>query len=53
MITVISILWASLAEVWRIFSLPFYAFEIFVAFIQAFVFWLLTISYFNQAMEEH
>ena len=57
LISVITWLWAYATQwafwAWRLVSLPFYAFEIFVAFIQAFVFSLLTISYFNQAMEEH
>lgn len=57
LIGVISYLWvlmsASFFEIWRIISIPFWFFEIFVAFIQAAVFLMLMISYFNQSRESH
>lgn len=47
----ISILWVGL---WEIFVLPFWFFELFVAAIQAVVFFVLTSIYFKQATElEH
>ena len=57
LVWVITYLWwmmsAKLFEVGKVLSLPFWFFEIFVAFIQAIVFTWLVISYFNQASEEH
>ncbi len=57
LVWVISYLWvlmtSSLFEVWRFLSIPFWFFELFVAFVQAMVFAWLTISYFAQAREEH
>lgn len=54
---VITYLWvlmsASLFEVGRFLSVPFWFFEIFIAFIQAAVFYMLMISYFNQNKESH
>ncbi|MBW7954323.1 F0F1 ATP synthase subunit A [Candidatus Gracilibacteria bacterium] len=44
---------SSLFEVGRFVSIPFWFFEIFVAFIQAAVFYMLMISYFNQGKESH
>jgi F0F1-type ATP synthase membrane subunit a len=44
---------ASLFEVGRLISIPFWFFEVFVAFIQAAVFYMLMISYFNQSKESH
>lgn len=41
-----------LLEVGKLFSLPFWFFEIFVAFIQAAVFAWLMIAYFNQSKED-
>lgn len=56
-IWVISYLWvlmsSSFFEIWRIVSIPFWFFEIFVALIQAAVFYMLMISYFNQSKESH
>ncbi len=56
-IGVITYLWvlmsSSFYEVGRFISLPFWFFEIFVAFIQAAVFFMLMISYFNQSREHH
>lgn len=42
-----------LFELWRMFSLPFWFFELFVAFLQTVVFTGLMITYFNQSKEEH
>lgn len=57
LIWVITYLWvlmsASLFEVGRLISIPFWFFEVFVAFIQAAVFYMLMISYFNQSKESH
>ncbi len=57
LIWVISYLWvlmsASLFEVGRLISIPFWFFEVFVAFIQAAVFFMLMISYFNQSKSHH
>ncbi|MDD4151037.1 MAG: F0F1 ATP synthase subunit A [Candidatus Gracilibacteria bacterium] len=44
---------SSLFEVGRFISIPFWFFEVFVAFIQAIVFAGLMISYFNQSRESH
>ncbi len=40
-------------EVWRLLTIPFWFFELFVAFVQAAVFAWLMIAYFKQSMEEH
>lgn len=57
LIWVITYLWVlmseSFFEVWRIISIPFWFFEVFVAFIQAAVFFMLMISYFNQSKSSH
>lgn len=57
LIWVLSYLWvlmtSSLFEVWRLISIPFWFFEVFVAFIQAVVFAWLMISYFNQSKSSH
>lgn len=57
LIWVITYLWvlmsASFFEVGRLISIPFWFFEVFVAFIQAAVFLMLMISYFNQSRESH
>jgi len=59
LIWVITFLWASLTEAiylwetWRFLSIPFWFFEIFVAFIQAAVFGALMIAYFSQSREHH
>lgn len=57
LIWVITYLWVlmstSLFEVGRLISIPFWFFEVFVAFIQAAVFYMLMISYFNQSKESH
>lgn len=57
LIWVITYLWwmmsEKLFEVGKFLSLPFWFFEIFVAFIQAVVFAWLMIAYFKQASEEH
>ena len=58
LIWVIWFLWAlmthSLLQVWLFLSLPFWFFELFVAFIQAAVFAWLMIAYFGQSKEaEH
>lgn len=37
----------------ELFVLPFWAFEIFVAFVQAFVFFILMNVYFKDAKSEH
>ena len=44
---------SSLFEIWRVLSIPFWFFELFVALIQALVFTWLAISYLSQAKEEH
>lgn len=43
----------SLFEVGRIFTLPFWFFEVFVAIVQAVVFSSLMVAYFKQAGEQH
>jgi F0F1-type ATP synthase membrane subunit a len=57
LIWVLSYLWvlmtSSLFEIWRFISIPFWFFEIFVAFIQALVFAWLMVSYFNQSKSSH
>ncbi len=57
LIWVISYLWVLMSgplfEVWRLVSIPFWFFEVFVAFIQAAVFYMLMISYFNQSKQSH
>lgn len=57
LIWIITYLWtlmsAKLFEIWRIISIPFWFFEIFVAFIQAAVFMGLMISYFKQSKTHH
>lgn len=57
LISVITYLWKfmseNLFEVWRIIAIPFWFFEIFVAFIQAAVFMGLMISYFKQNKSQH
>ncbi len=57
LIWVISYLWVLMTQglfnVWILISIPFWFFEIFVAIVQALVFSLLTLSYLNQAKEEH
>jgi len=40
-------------HVWEIFLLPFWIFELFVALIQAVVFFVLSSIYFKQAIEDH
>lgn len=46
----ISLFWL---KIWEIFVLPFWFFELFVALIQAVVFFVLSSIYFKQAIEEH
>jgi len=57
LISVITYLWAMMSEsflqAWRLLSVPFWFFEVFVAFVQSIVFAALIISYINQAKEEH
>ena len=57
LISVITYLWAMMSasffEVGRLMSIPFWFFEVFVAFVQSIVFWALIISYINQAKESH
>lgn len=57
LIWIITYLWSMMSEklfeVWRIISIPFWFFEIFVAFIQALVFMWLMISYFKQSKTSH
>jgi len=57
LISVITYLWAMMSasffEVWRVMSIPFWFFEVFVAFVQSIVFWALIISYINQSKESH
>lgn len=43
---------ANLMEVWRFLTIPFWIFEIFVAFIQAVVFAWLMIAYFKQSLNK-
>lgn len=54
---VIGYLWVFMSEnffeVWRVLSIPFWFFEIFVAFIQAIVFMGLMVSYFKQNKVHH
>ncbi|EKE26244.1 MAG: ATP synthase subunit a, partial [uncultured bacterium (gcode 4)] len=40
-------------HVWELFVLPFWIFELFVALIQAVVFFVLSSIYFKQAIEDH
>lgn len=44
---------ANLLEVGRLLTIPFWFFEVFVAFVQAIVFASLMIAYFKQSAEEH
>lgn len=44
---------ASLFEVGRLFAIPFWFFELFVALIQAVVFTGLMIAYFKNSKEAH
>ncbi len=44
---------SSLFEIGRVISIPFWFFEVFIAFIQAAVFYMLMISYFNQSKDSH
>lgn len=57
LIWVISFLWGMMTEkfleVGKLLSIPFWFFELFVAFIQAIVFAWLMIAYFKQSSEEH
>ncbi len=57
LIWVISFLWGLMTEkfleVGKLLSIPFWFFELFVAFIQAVVFAGLMIAYFKQSAEEH
>lgn len=57
LISVITYLWAFMTEnlfqSGRLFSIPFWFFEFFVAFVQSVVFGALIISYINQAKETH
>lgn len=57
LIWVILFLWGymseGLFEVGKFLSIPFWFFEVFVAFIQSVVFVWLTIAYFKQATEKH
>jgi len=54
---VITYLWvlmsSSFFEVGRLLSVPFWFFELLIAWIQAAVFYMLMISYFNQSKESH
>lgn len=43
----------SFFEVWRLMSIPFWFFEVFVAFVQALVFAWLMVAYFKNAKAEH
>lgn len=56
LISVIWYLWylmsQSFFEVWRLLTIPFWFFELFVAFVQAAVFAGLMIAYFKQSIEE-
>ena len=56
LIGVITYLWSLMSrdvfELWRLLSVPFWFFELFVALIQAIVFMWLMISYFKQAKEQ-
>lgn len=40
-------------KIWELFVLPFWFFELFVAFVQATVFFILSSIYLTQAVEEH
>lgn len=40
-------------NLWEIFVLPFWLFELFVAFVQAVIFFVLSSIYFQQALEEN
>lgn len=57
LITIIAFLWQMISliwiNLWELFVLPFWFFELFVAFIQALVFFTLSSIYFQQAIEEH
>lgn len=59
LIWVITFLWAMVTEnIWiletgRLLSLPFWFFEVFVAFVQAAVFFGLMLAYFSQSKEHH
>jgi len=44
---------SGLFEVGRILTIPFWFFEVFVAFVQAIVFSSLMVAYFKQSAEEH
>ncbi len=55
----ISVIWylgflmsQSFMEIWRLLTIPFWFFELFVAFVQAAVFSGLMIAYFKQSLEE-
>jgi F-type H+-transporting ATPase subunit a len=55
----ISVIWylgylmsQSFFEIWRVLTIPFWFFELFVAFVQAAVFGGLMIAYFKQSLEE-
>ena len=57
LISIIAFLWGMIQLfwmwIWEILVLPFWFFELFVAWIQALVFFTLASVYFNQAIEEH
>ncbi len=57
LIWVIAYLWDlmthNLANIWRVLTVPFWFFELFVAIVQALVFALLTMSYIAQSREKH
>jgi len=57
LIGIIGYLWAmatsSFLEIGRLLTLPLWFFEVFVSLIQAGVFYMLMISYFNQSREVH
>lgn len=57
LIWVITYLWVLMTEMFlwvgRIIALPFWFFEIFVSLIQAIVFYMLMMSYFNQSKNSH
>gem|GEM_PF-3600109 len=44
---------SSFLEIGRLLTLPLWFFEVFVSLIQAGVFYMLMISYFNQSREVH
>ncbi len=59
-IVLISVIWylsalatESFFEIWRLMSIPFWFFEVFVAFVQALVFAWLMVAYFKNAKAEH